>query len=65
MDQKEALIKAKGTGFACPPSGFAVPDTLREGAHSAPFTFPGETARWLLTDLSEGSYVAALACALP
>ena len=40
--QKEALIKAKGMGFACPPRGFAVPDALREGACSALFTFPGE-----------------------
>lgn len=49
--QKEALIKATGKGFACPPRGFAVPDVLREGARSAPFTFPGETATWLVTDL--------------
>ena len=63
--QKEALIKAKGTGFACPPRGFAVPEALVAGARSAPFTFPGETAGWLLTDLSEGDYAAALACALP
>ena len=63
--QKEALIKAKGTGFACPPRGFAVPDALREGARSALFTFPGETGRWLVTDLSEGAWAAALAYALP
>lgn len=62
---KEALIKAIGTGFACPPQGFAVPDALIEGARSAPFSFPGDTATWLLTDLSEGSYAAALACAPP
>ena len=59
--QKEALIKAKGTGFACPPRSFAVPDALREGARSVLFTFPGETATWLVTDLSEGAYAAALA----
>jgi 4'-phosphopantetheinyl transferase len=63
--QKEALIKAKGTGFACPPRSFAVPDALREGARSAPFSFPGERAAWLVTDLSEGAWAAALACALP
>jgi 4'-phosphopantetheinyl transferase len=63
--QKEALIKAKGTGFACPPRGFSVPDALVAGARSAPFTFPGETTAWLLTDLSAGDYAAALACALP
>lgn len=63
--QKEALIKAKGTGFACPPRSFAVPEALLGDARSAPFTFPGESATWLLTDLSEGAYAAALACALP
>jgi 4'-phosphopantetheinyl transferase len=63
--QKEALIKARGTGFACPPRSFAVPDALREGARRALFTFPGETATWLVTDLSEGAYAAALAQALP
>jgi 4'-phosphopantetheinyl transferase len=62
--QKEALIKAKGTGFACPPRGFAAPAALREGARSAPFSFPGETARWLVTDLTEGAWAAALALAL-
>jgi phosphopantetheinyl transferase len=59
--QKEALIKATGRGFACPPGGFAVPDALLEGARSASFTFPGETALWLVTDLSEGAYAAAVA----
>jgi 4'-phosphopantetheinyl transferase len=59
--QKEALIKATGRGFACPPRGFAVPDALLEGARSASFTFPGETALWLVTDLSEGAYAAGLA----
>jgi 4'-phosphopantetheinyl transferase len=59
--QKEALIKARGTGFACPPRGFAVPDALLEGGRSASFTFPGETAAWLVTDLSDGAYAAALA----
>jgi 4'-phosphopantetheinyl transferase len=63
--QKEALIKATGFGFARPPRGFAVPDALREGARCASFTFPGETTVWLVTDLSEGAYAAALACALP
>jgi 4'-phosphopantetheinyl transferase len=63
--QKEALIKAKGTGFACPPRSFAVPDALLAGARSAAFTFPGETATWLITDLSEGAYAAALAQVAP
>jgi len=63
--QKEALIKAKGTGFACPPRSFAVPDALLAGARSAPFTFPGETTPWLVTDLSEDAYAAALAQVAP
>jgi 4'-phosphopantetheinyl transferase len=63
--QKEALIKATGRGFASPPRGFAVPDALLEGARSASFTFPGETALWLITDLSDGAYAAALAHAPP
>ena len=58
---KEALIKAIGMGFACPPQGFEVPYALIEGARSARFSFPGDTASWLLTDLSEGAYAAALA----
>jgi len=62
--QKEALIKAQGTGFACPPRGFAVPASLREGARSAAFSFPGESARWMVTDLTAGAYAAALAYAL-
>jgi 4'-phosphopantetheinyl transferase len=63
--QKEALIKATGRGFACPPRGFAVPDALLKGARCASFTFPGETAAWLITDLSDGAYAAALAHAAP
>jgi 4'-phosphopantetheinyl transferase len=63
--QKEALIKATGRGFACPPRGFAVPDALLEGARCASYTFPGETAAWLVTDLSDGAYAAALAHAPP
>jgi 4'-phosphopantetheinyl transferase len=63
--QKEALIKAKGVGFACPPRGFAVPDALLAGARCARFAFPGETRTWLITDLSKGAYAAALAQAAP
>jgi 4'-phosphopantetheinyl transferase len=63
--QKEALIKATGRGFACPPRGFAAPDALLEDARSASFAFPGETAAWLVTDLSDGAYAAALAHASP
>jgi 4'-phosphopantetheinyl transferase len=59
--QKEALIKAKGVGFACPPRRFAVPGALLAGARRARFAFPGESATWLVTDLSEGAYAAALA----
>jgi 4'-phosphopantetheinyl transferase len=63
--QKEALIKATGRGFACPPRRFAVPDALLEGARCASFAFPGETAAWLVTDLSDRAYAAALAEARP
>jgi phosphopantetheinyl transferase len=58
--QKDALVKAKGTGFACPPRGFALPAALREGRRSARFSFPGETATWLVTDRSAGAYAVAL-----
>jgi 4'-phosphopantetheinyl transferase len=63
--QKEALIKARGFGFALAPRRFALPDALLGGARSAPFSFPGESATWLVTDLSDGAYAAALAQPLP
>jgi 4'-phosphopantetheinyl transferase len=63
--QKEALIKAKGKGFACPPRSFAMPESMLAGARHVRFTFPGESATWQLTDLSNGAYAAALACAVP
>jgi 4'-phosphopantetheinyl transferase len=59
---KEALIKARGCGFAYPPARFEVPERLRSGAGQATFTFPGETAPvWRITDLSTDGYAAALA----
>jgi 4'-phosphopantetheinyl transferase len=64
--QKEALIKARGCGFAYPPRQFTLPAALVGGAREAPFTFPGEAApTWLVTDLSEGDYAAALVQASP
>jgi 4'-phosphopantetheinyl transferase len=59
--QKEALIKAKGCGFAYPPRQFGLPDALVGGERRAAFSFPGEAAVWQVTDLSEGDYAAALA----
>jgi len=59
---KEALIKARGSGFAYPPARFEVPEALRSGAAQARFSFPGEpTPVWHITDLSEDGYAAALA----
>jgi 4'-phosphopantetheinyl transferase len=58
---KEALIKARGSGFAYPPARFEVPEPLRAGASHAMFSFPDETAVWRITDLSEEGYAAALA----
>ena len=58
---KEALIKAKGTGFSTPPQSFAVPTALIEGAPSASFTFPGETVVWDVRDLGDRTHAAALA----
>lgn len=62
---KEALIKARGCGFAYPPARFEVPEPLRADASEATFTFPGETAPvWRITDLSADGYAAALAQAV-
>ncbi|MEM7021255.1 MAG: 4'-phosphopantetheinyl transferase superfamily protein [Pseudomonadota bacterium] len=59
--QKEALIKARGSGFAYPPRDFSVPETMLDGARDACFTFPGERAPvWRLLDLTGGRYAAAL-----
>ena len=60
---KEALIKARGTGFSYDPVRFEVPDTILAGARSARFGFPDDdTQHWLLEDLGSDSYAAALAC---
>jgi len=62
---KEALIKARGSGFAYPPARFEVPEPLRSGAAEATFTFPGEAAPvWRISDLSADGYGAALAQAV-
>jgi len=59
---KEALIKARGCGFAYPPARFEVPKPLRSGASQATFTFPGETAPvWRITHRSADGYAAELA----
>lgn len=62
---KEALIKARGCGFAYHPARFEVPEALRAGASEATFTFPGEAAPlWRITDLSADGYAGALAQAV-
>jgi 4'-phosphopantetheinyl transferase len=63
---KEALIKARGSGFAYPPARFEVPAGIRAGAGQGTFTFPGETTPvWRITDLGADGYAAALAQAEP
>ncbi len=59
---KEALIKAKGTGFSYDPTRFEVPDTILAGGSSARFGFPDDdTQHWMLEDLGSDTYAAALA----
>ena len=59
---KEALIKAKGTGFSYDPIRFEVPAPILEGGRSAMFGFPEEvTSAWVLTDLGTPQFAAALA----
>ena len=59
---KEALIKARGTGFSYDPARFEVPDSILAGAKSARFGFPDDdTQHWLLEDIGSDTYAAALA----
>lgn len=59
---KEALIKAKGTGFSYDPIRFQVPDAILAGGRTAMFGFPeDETSAWVLTDLGTEQFAAALA----
>ena len=59
---KEALIKARGTGFSYDPARFEVLDTILAGGSSARFGFPDDdTQQWLLEDLGSDTYAAALA----
>ena len=59
---KEALIKARGTGFSYDPAHFEVPDTILAGGSSARFGFPDDdTKRWMLENLGSDTYAAALA----
>ncbi len=62
---KEALIKALGTGFTLNPQRFEIPANLLHGASSAHFRFPHlPDDRWLVTDLGEPRFAAALAVAI-
>ena len=59
---KEALIKALGSGFTLPPSGFEVPRQILEGEQSAEFRFPHEpSVSYWLEDLGEPRFAAARA----
>lgn len=59
---KEALMKAKGTGFSYDPANFEAPDAILAGAKSARFGFPDEKSQhWLLRDLGSDTYAATLA----
>ena len=59
---KEALIKAKGTGFSYDPIRFQIADAILNGGRTATFGFPeDETPMWVLTDLGTQDYAAALA----
>ena len=59
---KEALIKARGTGFAVPPASFELPASLLAGARSGRFRFPDrEEPEWVLHDLGEARFAAAAA----
>ncbi len=63
---KEALIKARGTGFQYNPARFAVPDDVLAGADRGVFAFAEEgEPRWELFDLGCKDFAAALAVALP
>jgi 4'-phosphopantetheinyl transferase len=60
---KEALIKARGTGFSYDPVRFEVPAEVLHGASSGHFGFPDDAASptWVLTDLGCDGYAAAVA----
>ena len=62
---KEALIKALGTGFSLSPSRFEVPGAILQGDKTAVFRFPHLPSKaWLLVDLGEPRFAAALAYSL-
>ena len=59
---KEACIKALGTGLSLSPASFEVPCAMRHGACSSVFEFPEMgTVQWLLTDLGNERFAAAVA----
>ena len=62
---KEALIKALGTGFSLSPSGFEIPGPMLQGDETGVFRFPHLPSKaWLLLDLGEPQFAAALAYSL-
>ena len=60
---KEALIKALGSGLSVDTASFTLPAALRRGAErSALFRFPWMPGvEWILSDLSNAGFAAALA----
>lgn len=64
---KEAVIKALGTGFSLDTSTFEIPSSMyRRGARRASFRLPRlPQVRWLLEDLGNTDFAAAVALELP
>ncbi len=64
---KEAVIKALGTGFSLDTSTFEIPSPMyRLGARRASFRLPRlPQVRWLLEDLGNADFAAAVALELP
>ena len=64
---KEAVIKALGTGFSLDTSTFEIPSSMyRRGARRASFRLPQlPHVRWLLEDLGNTDFAAAIAVELP
>ena len=59
---KESLIKALGTGMSYDPADFESPPNMLQGDGTGTYEFPRiPMIRWLVTDLSNENFAAALA----